>query len=83
MSKTKQVEAAPETPEAIRIAAGYATREEVVATRIVSKATLDRIEDGEAGVNTGTLDDLDAFYERSLGTMAAGYYALRRAKGAA
>lgn len=81
-SKTKQADAT-ETPEAVRVAAGFGTRAEVVATRIVSQDTLDRIEDGEAGASTRILDLLDTLYERPLGTMAAAYYALRRAKGAA
>lgn len=82
MSKTKQVESGA-SPEAVRLAAGYPTRAEVVATRIVSQDTLDRIEDGDAGASTRILDLLDEFYGQPLGTMAAAYYALRRANGAA
>jgi hypothetical protein len=83
MRATKQPKST-QTPQAIRVAAGFATVESVAEQRIVSAKTLAKVEAGEPGVNTGTLDDLAALYGVEREVVYAAYaHARRIAEGSA
>lgn len=69
--------AEPKAPATLRVKAGYATQAEVAATRVVSEPTLRKVESGEPGVNTGTLDDLADLYGEPREVMYAAYALVR------
>lgn len=79
---TKQVKRTPpETPEAIRVAAGLTPEQVAAHPDGVAPATLAKVEGGQPGVTTRTLRRLADIYGCSVSRLGAAYFA--RMQGAA